>query len=195
MHKIIVGADVSGNVCPRGQAMYIALVFGTPESIEKSYRRIGIPSIHMSLLGKSKRRIIIQNLDLSDKDLVVVCLHVQKQGIIEEILSDPRFQARNMPKVKLYRHFDYLLFRKIRDTIESFAFPRRCDLDDIIMQCDSDMVRTGTNWKMHTVDRGKAYEIADVVAWCNMHDIQINQCKDIDLASQIRMEMRHDLLK
>ena len=195
MYKIIVGADVSGNVCTGGQVMYIALVFGTLESIDKTYQKIGIPSIHMSLLNKSKRQIIIQNLDLSDKDLTAVCLHVQKQNIVEEILSDPRFQARNTSKVKLYKHFDYLLFRKIRDTIESFVFPRKCDLGDVVMQCDSDMVRTGTNWKIRTVDRGKAYEIADIIAWCNMRKIRINQCKDLDLASQIRIEIRHDVLK
>ena len=195
MSRIIVGADVSGNVCPGGQAKYIALVFGTPDSIERIHQRIGIPEIHMTLLGKPKRRRIIQNLDLNDEDLVVACLHVQRQGIIEEILSDPRFKTRNTPKEKLYRHFDYLLFKKIRDMVESFAFPRRCDLGDIIMQCDSDMTKTGTNWKMGTTKGGKAYEIADAIAWCNRRGVKINRCKEIDIASKIRAEMRHDLLK
>ena len=195
MPKIIVGTDVSGNPCPGGQVMYVALVFGTPESINKVHRKIGIPGIHMSLLNKSKRQRVIQNMDLSSRDLAVACLHVKRQGIIDEILSDARFRTRNISRAKLQRHFDYLLFRKIRYMVESFAFPRRCDLDEIIMQCDSDMVKTGTNWNMHTVDRGKAYEIADAIAWCNMHDIQINQCREIDLAGQLRSEIRHDMLK
>ena len=148
MSRIIVGADVSGNVCPGGQAKYIALVFGTSDSIERIHKRIGIPRIHMSLLDKPKRRRIIQNLDLNDKDLAVACLHVQRQGIIREILSESQFKTRNTPKEKLYKHFDYLLFKKIRDMVESFAFPRRCDLEDIIMQCDTDMAKTGNNWKM-----------------------------------------------
>ena len=151
--------------------------------------------IHMSVLSKSKRRRLIQNIDLSGGDLVVTCLHVQRQIIIEEILSDPQFKIRNTPRAKLHKHFDYLLFREIRDVVESFAFPRRCDLEDIVMQCDSDMVRTGTNWKMGIAKKGKAYEIADAVAWCNRHSIKINQCKEVDLANKLRVKMRHDLLK
>ena len=194
MSKVIIGADVSGN-SSRGQGAYIALVLGTPESIDNAYQRIGISNIHMLLLSKSKRRKVIQRINLNDGELVVACLHVQKQKIIEEILSDPRIKIRNTPKAKPYMHFDYLLFRKIRDMVESFAFPRKCGLEDIAMQCDSDMSKTGANWKMNTVNKGKAYEIADAIAWCNQHDIKINQCREIDLASMIHAEMQHDLLK
>lgn len=195
MPKVIIGTDVSGNVRPGGQAMYIALVFGTPDSIARAYHKIGVSGIHMSLFSKSKRRKVLQNLDLNKVDLVVACLHVQRQRIIDEMLSDPRFKTKNTPRAKPYKHFDYLVFRKIRNMVELFAFPRKCDLEDIVMQCDSDMVRTGLNWRMSTAEGGQAYEIADVIAWCNAHDIKINRCKEIDLAGEIRTEMRHDLLK
>lgn len=195
MSKVIMGADVSGIALPRGQVEYIALVLGTPDSIEKVHQKIGMSSIHMSLLTKSKRRRVVQNVDLGDKDVFAMCLHVQKQEIVEGIQSNPRFRSKNPPKIKIYRHFDYLMFKKIRRLVESFVFPRKSDLKDVIMQCDPDMVKTGTYWNMNIEKGGKAYEIADVIAWCNTHNIKISQCKEIDLADKIRTDMQHDLLK
>ena len=35
---------------------------------------------------------------------------------------------------KMYKHFDYLLIKEIRDIVEQFAFSRRCELKEIIIQ-------------------------------------------------------------
>ena len=96
---------------------------------------------------------------------------------------------------KMYKHFDYLLIKEIRDIVEQFAFFRRCELKEIIMQCDSDMAKTGTNWKMCIAKEGKAYEIADAIAWCNRCSATIKQCKELDLAKKLRIDMQRDLLE
>ncbi len=95
----------------------------------------------------------------------------------------------------MYKHFDHLLFKEIRDIAESFMFSRGCELKDVTMQCDSDMVKTGTNWKMGVVEEGKAYEIADAIAWCNRRGTKIKQCKELDPVKKLRIDMRRDLLE
>ena len=151
----------------------------------------------MVSMKKSKRQTVIRNMEFNNNDLIGACVHVQRQKTVDEMLGEPGFVAksRQKSKSKLYRHFDYLLFREIKDLTEPFAFQRRCEAKDITMQCDSDMVRTGKNWGMNTSDKGKAYEIADALAWCNEHGIKISQCRELELADKICAEMRHDMIK
>jgi len=109
--------------------------------------------------------------------------------------QDPGLVPRSVPKPRLYKHFDYLLFRKIRDIVEPFAYERGYEIKDIVMQCDSDMSKTGTNWMMRTAYGGKAYDLADAVAWCNEHGRRLRHCREMDLTDKLREEMILDFLK
>ncbi len=192
---VIIGADVSGNITGDGQSRHIAVVIGTEESISKIYQKIGLTRIHMSSLSSSKRQKIFQELKFGNDDLLGMCLNVERQKIIDHIVCNTKLRPKNKPKFKIQKHFDYLLLKMIRDKIEYFAFPRNCEIRDIVMQCDSDMNLTGKNWGMSTVYGGQAYEIADAIAWCNERGQSIKRCLNIDLAARLHTEMSDDLLK
>lgn len=57
------------------------------------------------------------------------------------------------------------------------------------------MEDTIEQWKMVRHDEGRAYELADAVAWFSQKQIHINSCNDLDLKSDIRSSMEQDLLK
>ena len=195
MFVVIIGADVSGNITGDGQSRHIAVVIGTEESINKIYQKIDLARIHMSSLSRSKRQNVFQELKFDNGDLLGMCLNVERQKTIDYIVCNAKLRPKNKPKSRIQKHFDYLLLQMIRDKIESFAFPRNCEIQDIVMQCDSDMILTGKNWGMSTVYGGQAYEIADAVAWCNERGQSIKRCLNIDLAARLRTEMSDDLLK
>ena len=192
---VIMGADVSGNTADYGQSKYIAIIMGTEKSINKIYQKIGLAKIHMVSLPDSKRQKVFRGLKFNNEDLLGLCLNVERQKTINYIVYNTKLDPKNKPKDKIQKHFDYLLLRAIRSKIESFVFPRNCEIKDVVMQCDSDMNRTGKNWSMRAINKGQAYEIADAVAWCNSHGKSIKQCVEIDLADTLRKEMKHDLLK
>ena len=190
-----MGADISGSIKRNSQAKYIAIVLGTKESINRIYQKIGLSEIHMSLINNSQKQKVFQNLIFNNNDLIGICLTVERQNTIDLILNNPKFNSRSISKLKLQKHFDYLLLKKIRNIIESFSIPRKYELKDIVMQCDPDMSKTGINWNMKTSHKGKAYEIADAVAWCNGHGKEIKFCKEIDISNTLQKEMKHDMLK
>lgn len=192
---LLLGADVSGNLTGDGQSRHIGLVLGTEENVNRMYRNLGLSKkIHMVAMSKLQRKTVFQNLEFNDK-LLGLCLNVEKQKTISSIINDPKFNPLTTPKSRLQKHFDYLVLKSIRPIIAPFLVSHGCEISDVIMQCDSDMVKTGRNWQMETSDRGRAYEIADVVAWFNGHSNPIKSCQEINLVYELLMQMRLDFLK
>lgn len=188
-----MGTDVSGHVGTNRHAMYISFVLGTDESINRAYKRLGVKNIHMSQLSQTKRDKIIKRLS-PDTGIVVVCAYVEKQRTINLITSDPKFD-RHRNKSIVHRHFNHLLWRFMRETIEQFAADHRCEVHDISAQCDNDMLDVMRQWRVKTSYKGKAHEIADIVGWCNSHHIPINMCREIDLQEAILNGLRRDLIR
>ena len=77
----------------------------------------------------------------------------------------------------------------------NFAAKHRCEVRDIEVECDSDMRDTALAWGMKPVAGAKAYDLADVIAWSNVHGRVIKTCKEVDIRDQIYKDMRRDLLK
>lgn len=189
---IVLGADVSGHVGSQRHAVYIGFVLGTEEGINRVYRRIGIDHIHMNRMQDSKRNKIVDRLRF-DHDVVGMCVYVERQKAIDSVLRDGSTCAR--PKRKVYSHFRYLLWKHMRDTIVPFAARHRCEVRDIEAQCDSDMRDTVLAWGMKAVAGSRAYELADVIAWCNGHGRAIKTCREMDIRDEICKDMRRDLLR
>lgn len=192
---LIAGADVSGNTRGDGQSRHIAFVLGTPESINRLHNQIGLREIHMVDLDESKRKQVLENLEFTENDIIAWCLNVERQKIIDYITTHEKINPKNKQKSRIQKHFDYCLLQYVKDSIEQFTYSKNFQLSDICVQCDSDMDKTALNWKMQTSYKGKAYEIADAIAWCNEHGKKIKQCVEIDLRDKLRQQMEYDLLK
>ena len=83
----------------------------------------------------------------------------------------------------------------MRETIEQFAANHRCEVRDMLVQCDSDMLDVVQGWRVKTSHKGKAHEIADVVVWCNSHHIHVKMCREIDLRDVMLKSLRRDLIR
>ena len=190
---ILLGTDVSGHVGEHRHAQHIAFVLGTLEGVNRVYRQLGVKNIHMTKLRNTKRDSIVRRLQFGN-DVVCVCAYADQQNIINATVDDPSF-VHHKPQRRVHKHFGFLLWNYMRDTIEPFAAARRCEVRDITVQCDLDMHETVSAWGMNVVSKGKAYELADVVGWCNGHKKHIKGCREVDLRDRLLRDLRRDMLK
>ena len=188
------GADVSGDK-RRGwkeQRNHIAFLAGTEERINKIYKDTGIEGIHMS---EAQREQVQRNLDLESNDVCAWCFHVERQHIEDYFINHDMLRAKKMPKVNIRKNFDHHLLRSIREELENFVFPKRQEFKDIVVQTDSDMGDTVDHWKMERKTRGKAFELADAIAWFNQRRIPIESCRVMGLRDSIKESVKQDLLR
>jgi len=195
LDMLVGGADVSGDRRSEGQRNYIAFLVGTEERINKIYKDIGVNGIHMSELSEKQRIQVHRNLKFNSKDIHAWCLHVQRQHIENYILNHPRLRNYKKPKVNIHKNFDYHLLNSLKAELERFVYSHKQEFSDIVIQTDSDMRETIEQWNMMRVDEGRAYELADAVAWFNQRNIPVASCNDMDLREDIKLSMEQDLLK
>jgi hypothetical protein len=192
---LIAGSDVSGNTIGGGQHRHISFLIGNEESVNKLYKDIDLKEIHMVRLDESIRQHVLQKLDFKGSNILAWCFHVEKQHTVDYISKHERLHPKTKPKESIFRHFDYLLLQQFKEQIESVCFAQKTTLDELTVECDSDMRFTVQNWKMKDRSRGKAYEIADAIAYFNEKDRRIKGCVDVDLRDKIRKQMETDLLR
>lgn len=191
---LVAGSDVSGNTIGGGQHRHIAFIIGEESSINSLYNKIGLDEIHMVRLDESRRTEVIQKLDFTRYDIRAWCFYVEKQNVIDYIYNHNKLARKTRSKEKIFKHFDYLLLKKFKVPLEEYTYKKRTSISDIVVQCDSDMTYTVDNWRMKKESKGRAFELADAVAWCNEKDRSIKGCVDLDL-KEIKLEMESDLLK
>lgn len=149
----------------------------------------------MSEMSELQRELVYRNLNLKFNDILVWCFHVQRQHIEDYFIHHNRLKNPKLPIISIHKNFDHHLLRSIKNELENFVFPYRQEFSDVIIQTDSDMVHTVKQWKMKRVDEGKAFEIADAIAWFNQRHIPIKDCKEMDLRDYIKSAMEYDLLR
>lgn len=192
---MIGGSDVSGNKIDGGEVNYISLLIGREDVINTVYNKIGINGIHMKRLTKSQRKRVENSLDFSFKDVRVWCIHVRKHDIEKHILNHPKLKKYAQPKKIIHKNFDKHLFNLIKKDLEEFVNPYKYEIQEISVQTDDDMKYTIKIFGMNHKIRGRAYELADVVAWFNQKRIKIKHCIELELVEQIKSRMESDLLK
>ncbi len=191
---VLIGSDAIGQ-SKISQHQYIAIVIGTDESINRIYNNIGLPEIHMRDLTPNQRRRVMETLDFGPHDLTALCLHLERQTIIDDLRINEKLNPKRKQKIAIHKHFDYLLLKEIKNLIEEFTLLHGQHVDDLTMQCDGDMLLTAQNWNMGTTMRGRAYELSDALAFCNQRRHHVDGCHELDLRDKLRTKMYQDLLK
>lgn len=192
---LVGGADVSGDKKREGQRNYIAFLIGTEERVNRIYKDIGINEIHMSELSEFQQEQVRRNLNFNSNDVQVWCFHVQRQRIEDSFINHPKLKNPKLPKINIHKNFDHHLLRSIHEELEVFLFSRHQEFSDVFVQTDSDMKETIEYWRMERVGEGRAYELADAVAWFNQRKINIGSCNHRDLRDFIKSSMEQDLLR
>jgi len=192
---LLAGSDVSGNTRGNGQVRHIAFVLGTEESINGLHNDIDIENIHMDDLRQPQRRQVISRLEFTRNDIQAWCFNVERQNTIDFIYQHEKLKPKNKLKSKVQKHFDYLLLKQIKSLLTDFVYSRNGQLSSLVVECDGDMNKTIDNWKMKKRYKGKAYQLADAVAWCNAKGHKIKQCAEPDYIELLREQLTYDLLK
>ena len=189
---LVGGADVSGSK-DDGQQNHVALVVGKEDTINRIYKNVGISPIHMSELSESQRRQVQDNLDLSSNEIVVWCFHVSRQHT-EKVMQDLIIsKKKRKPKINIHRSFESYWFQLFRGELATFAAKFRADISDVTIEADADMRQTIQNWNIGDRYKGRAYELADAVAWFNQRGVKIQYCKVVDLRDRILADMKRYL--
>lgn len=149
----------------------------------------------MVRLTEQMRQNVKQKLDFTGNNILAWCFYVEKQNTVDYIYKHERLHPANRPKKSIYRHFDYLLLQEFKDKIENMCYSYKIGVDELTVECDPDMLYTIKNWKMKYKTGGKAYEIADAIAYFNEKGHKIKGCIDMDLRETIRKQMEYGLLR
>ena len=189
---LVGGADVSGSEAD-GQQNHVALVVGKEDTINKIYKNVGISPIHMSEMSERQRRQVLDNLDFSSSEITVWCFHVNRQRIentMQELITSGK---KRKPRINIHKSFESYWFQLFRSELVAFATEFRADISDIVIEVDADMRPTIQNWNIDGRYKGRAYELADAVAWFNQRGVKMQDCRVVDLRDRIISSMRRYL--
>ena len=168
---------------------HISFVFGTDEAINVIYNKIGLKKIHMVELSEKKKNHVIKNLNFTKRNLMSLCVHVERQKIIQELMNSSKLK-KTKTKKQLHGYFDNVLLSLVKKNIEPFCRVHNInDIRSLGVQCDSGMTNTIQFWKMRPVSGGRAHELADAVAWCNEHKRKFKGEIKKDLRQEIQIKL------
>lgn len=191
---LIAGSDVSGSDTG-GQHRIIAIVMGTEEAINSLRKNIKVKTIHMSKLDEYKQKEVINNLDFRDGELFALSLEVEKVKTVKFIHESNKLKEKYFDIGLVYQHFDMLLLDIIKSKIEEFSYKFNGGIKNIMIESDNDMDNTIRAWGMKRVYAcGKAYELADALAFCCNTNRRVEGCIRLNLVGILRKQMENDLL-
>lgn len=191
---LVAGADVSGDE-KKGQARYVAFIVGREEDINSQHNYLGIKEIHMIRLDHMERKQVIEGLDFRRYNLKAWCFYVDRQQTVDTISNHPKLHPKNRRREKIQKSFDSHFLYQFREDLENLTFKHSVSLNDLSVDCDNDMSLTVKNWRMKRSSMGKAFQLADAVAWCNEHEQKLQGVEEVSLRDAIYKAMSKDLLR
>ncbi|AFS83382.1 hypothetical protein [Candidatus Nitrosopumilus sediminis] len=192
---VLVGTDVSGFDDDRGQHKVIAIVFGADDTINETHNNLGRKNLHMVNISKAKRNKIKKNLDFSSDRILALSVIAGKNRIVHDIHENHKTKERFASIGAIYAYFDHLLLQEIRPRIEPFLSKFDVTFNDLVFQCDSDMIPALQNWKFKFAkNNGKSFQLADALAFfCKLGFSPPGTIK-IDIENILENKMKSDLL-
>ena len=110
-------------------------------------------------------------------------------------MKDKKQEDQFASKKSILDHFNRLLLSKIHLDIEKFLSKFDHTLNNVHFECDDDMRPVIPNWKLQHVREGKAYQLADALAYfCKMGKPPLG-CIKLDLETELKAQMKKDLFK
>ena len=192
---LVAGTDINGDN-DNGQFRYVAFVIGTETAINTLYNQIGLNSLEMKNLKKTKRKFVSKKMNFTDSNFFAMCLKIDRQSLIRYITTHPHSKAKFIEKKEVHRYFDKILLSLIRDRIDGFCQHHNSRFVKLNFQCDPDMTKTITNWELSNSYKGRAYEFADAISFCYQHKWSpVNGCKYLDLSDKIKQRLRDRFMK
>jgi succinate dehydrogenase flavin-adding protein (antitoxin of CptAB toxin-antitoxin module) len=191
---LLGGIDASG-ISQINEYSDIGFIITTEEIINSIYSDIGLKEIHMVRLDKIQKEHVIKILNNQKNDILAYCFHVERQNLVNNIFNNPRYKKKPGKKEHVYVEFDKIFLQFFRDELYTFCAKFKQEFSKLTVEHDLDMKDSIKRWNLVGKDKGKAFEIADAIAWCNTHRIELKICKEIDLSEKIQSQLMSNLLK
>lgn len=163
MTTMLGGVDVSGDP-DGGHDKFMSIIIGTDEKILSMIRVLGNEKTHMHEIRGNAQNEIISKLNFKGNDCMAICLRIERQRITNEIKNLKKVRTSNARKRKVYRVYDYTLWRLIQNRIKEFLQGYGCDLHDVVFQCDHDSDAFLKTAGLGRSYKGHAYVLSDIVA-------------------------------
>jgi len=143
-----------------------------------------------------KRDKVIKRTNFERKDILAICLEIDRQETVDYFLSHKNLR-KSIDKERIHNTFDNVLLSLFRNKINEFIGKHDSGSNwiGLNVQHDPDTTFALNRWKMIPVKKGKVYELADVVAWCNERRKYLNGCDKYNYSGNIVNTMKRLLLE
>ena len=187
---LVGGMDFSGNAGSLDK--FIAIVIGTKGSISTIFDAMGYDHIHMRNIHGDKQNAIVSKLRFDGKNNIAFCIRIDRNIITNQILTLRRIKKKNIPTEKFFRAYYRTVFQHIAERLRRFTLDHGQRLEDVLFQCDSDCIRFAKDTNLRYVYKGSAYDLSDVVAWCNNRGLEPKGVITLDISSDVKSSLLHD---
>jgi len=192
---LLSGMDVSGN-SRDGNYKFLSVVLGTKDSINYLFNSIGKKKIHMKQIrDKEQRKRIIKIMSFDNKNRIAFCIRMDRKRIINNISNLRKVQQKRIPKSKILRVYNYLLFQFVKSEIEEFLYINGLSMTEVIFQCEKDCRSFTKDNSLHRTNIGIAYRMSDIVAWCNGHNISLKGVIEKNFTNELESKLAERLLR
>lgn len=186
---LLIGMDVSGDE-HHSNYRYLGVVVGTHENILGLSDSIGPFPEHMSRISVQERDQLIEKLAFDSRNRIALCITLNRQEIIDQIMSLRQSRQRKIGKGKILRTYNRVIIEEVKKRIERFVLDHGESVTEITIQCDNDsnpFVKAGA---LQYARKGAAYRISDYVAWCNNRNKSPETVIEIDFTAEIPEKMK-----
>ena len=187
---LVGGMDFSGN--NDSYDKFIAIVIGTDKSISAIFDSIGYDHIHMRKIHPKEKDAIVSRLKFDGKNNIAFCIRIDRNSITNQIRNLRRIKKKNIPNENFFRAYHLAVSRHIVERLQRFTLDHGQRLEDVIFQCDSDCIRFAKDVNLKYSYKGQAYDLSDVVAWCNNRGLEPNGAVALDFSDSIKSILLHD---
>lgn len=186
---LLAGMDVSGDPVS-GSHKFMAIVIGTDESIRSLTVNLGSKPIHMKNLHRRDRDDVINRVKFDRRTIAGYCIHLEKNRTFSKVYDRFKRKGRldRTNRKKLSRTYNALLWMGIRSPLEEFLLQHGHITQDLIFQCDVDCRDFAKDRGWDYENRGPAYVLADILAWCNSHGQELDGSVYLDLADLLEQQ-------
>lgn len=166
---MLAGIDVSGDPAS-GNHKFMAIVIGTDESISALTRRLGPEPVHMNMIrSRYAKDSIINKVSFDGRNRIGLCIRLEKKHIVLKIRDRLKHRRGFANKKKLFRAYNALVWRMVRDPVEKFLRLHDYEIHKLYFQCDIDCSDFVHDQGWRSTKPGSAHALADVLAWGNSH--------------------------
>jgi len=185
-----IGVDVSG-MPGTGNYKFMAVVMGTEEGIAGIVRDMGCDDAGQDPARIKKHRSAFASMIRFDgRESSALCVRIDREDVVNGAKQMRRIRHRNIPNQRLFRAYHYILWNKMQERITEFLNRHGHALPDVVFQCDSDCRSFILENGLRCTDGRDAHMLADLVAWSNNRGREPEGVVSVNLADEIRAEMR-----